>query len=226
MVADISLDRVVAIFKNAGITSATLCNQIKRTIIKKYSLKKLKVGHGGTLDKQASGIMIIGLGKGCKKMGDYLKGNKKYIATGIFGIETDTLDIDGDITCEKEFSHITEESYEKILQTFIGEIDQIPPKYSALKIKGSRASDLARKGIDVVLQSRKQTIFDIKNINFTKTDSQIEFSFEVEVDGGTYVRSLIRDIGRALNSCATMTSLIRIKNGVFIIDDCINIANI
>jgi tRNA pseudouridine55 synthase len=213
------MDSVISVYKPCGITSAQLCGKIKTSLYKKTKIKKLKVGHGGTLDMRAEGVMVIGIGKGCKKLSDYLKGDKVYIGTGFIGIQTDTLDSGGKIIDRQDFSHITEEQFDLILDKFRGEILQTPPVYSALKINGKRASDLTMQGVKIELKPRPITIYSLIKKSFEIKKDGIHFEIEVSVSGGTYIRSLIRDIGHELNSCAYMTSLIRTKQGMFTLED-------
>ncbi|MBA42869.1 MAG: tRNA pseudouridine(55) synthase TruB [Magnetococcales bacterium] len=220
------MDSVISVYKPYGITSAELCGKIKSTLYKKNKIKKLKVGHGGTLDKRAEGVMVIGIGKGCKKLPEYLKGDKVYIGTGFIGIQTDTLDTGGEIIDRQDFNHISEKDFDLVLDKFQGDILQIPPLYSALKIKGKRASDLTMKGIKVELKPRPVTIYSLNKKSFEIKKDGIHFEIEVSVSGGTYIRSLIRDIGKELNSCAYMTSLVRVKQGTFTLEDTIDIDNI
>ena len=212
------INAVVAIVKKEGITSAELVELVKLKL-KRLGIKKIKVGHGGTLDKDAQGVMVIGIGDGTKKLQDYLKGSKEYIATGILGIGTSTYDRDGDIICEKPFTHVGENELNSIFEKYIGTIDQIPPAYSALKINGKRASDKMRNGETVTLKPRKIKIFNIELVGF---DSP-RFTFKVECSGGTYVRSLIHDIGKDLNTCAYMSKLVRTKQGMFTLENAITI---
>lgn len=223
------INGVVSFYKPDGFTSYDIVNIVKDIVYKYYTTKnikikkkKIKVGHGGTLDKLAEGVLIIGIGNGTKKLQDYLKGDKQYIATGHFGKETDTLDRGGQFIKNCEYDHIDKESFENILEKFIGEIDQIPPVYSALKKKGKRASDLIRAGEKVEMKSRKVKIYDIEVMEFNLP----KFVIKVSCGGGTYIRSLIRDIGLELNSCAFMEKLNRTKQGVFTIDDTIKVTDI
>jgi tRNA pseudouridine55 synthase len=220
------INGVFPFFKPRGITSNDLVGKIKYQIItfyqqqypdltKKQLKSMIKVGHGGTLDKSAQGVMVIGIGRGTKQLSEYLKGDKQYIATGEFGYMTDTLDATGSITCTSTYN-VTQLHLENCIQPFIGVIDQIPPVYSAIKIKGVRASDIARNGTAIEMKSRKITIYDIQlqSFDFPK------FVIVTSVSGGTYIRSLIRDIGMHTAVYATMIELTRIKQGAFTIDEC------
>jgi tRNA pseudouridine55 synthase len=212
------MDGVFAVYKQKGFTSNDTLNQIKK-ILRPFFGKKIKVGHGGTLDKNAQGVLVIGIGKGCKQLQHYLSGDKSYQGIGVFGQETDTLDATGEIIKTCETKHITEQNYVNILPTFEGEIDQIPPKFSALKIKGKRVSDIVRNGQEVKMNPRKVTIYQVQNASFNLP----KFEIIVRCGGGTYIRSLIRDIGEKLGSCAYMYDLIRTKQGMFAIEDTLSI---
>ena len=213
------INTVVAIVKKEGITSAELVELIKLKL-KRLGVKgKIKVGHGGTLDKEAEGVMVIGIGDGTKQLKNFLKGSKEYIATGILGVGTTTYDRDGDVICEKPFTHVDEDKLKNVLNKYKGVIDQIPPVYSALKINGKRASDIIRDGKKVELEPRKIKIYNIDLMGF---DSP-RFTFKVECSGGTYVRSLIYDIGQDLSTCAYMSKLVRVKQGDFTLENAIMI---
>lgn len=210
------MDYLLPFNKPKNITSATMTNIIKSKL-KKFGLKKPKVGHGGTLDKFATGVMVIGINKGTKLLSDYLSGNKTYIATGIFGSQTETYG-PSDIIKTKEYKHITREKLEFILNKFIGKIEQTPPIYSALKINGKRASDLAREGKKISLKKRIITIYSIDILDF----SLPKFTLKIKCGGGTYIRSLINDIGIELNSYAYISELTRTINK-FTLDECLNL---
>ena len=227
-----------AVFKPSGITSAETVSRIKQVIRQscdatspieneakpkrtdprsKYlrAKKQLKVGHGGTLDMLAEGVLVIGVGEDCKKLTGYLKGRKIYEAIGELGKITDTLDSSGVVTAEKAFGHIRKIDIENILQHFEGEISQIPPAYSALKQNQIRLSDLARRGILVSPPPRQVCIYFLSLLDFKPP----HFKIRVECSSGTYIRSLLRDIGQKLDSEAYMTYLCRTQQGPFTLDD-------
>ncbi len=163
-------------------------------------------------------LNVLGIGKATTLLGGYLSGSKKYIATGVLGSETDTLDCTGSITATKDCSNITLENIESAIPKFIGEITQIPPMYSALKKDGKRLYDLARAGQVIERQPRNVTVYDIKlqrNVELPK------FVLEVECGGGFYIRSLISDLSQECGGVAHMTDLQRIKQGPFLLSDCI-----
>ncbi len=218
-----ALNCVIAVYKPRDITSNDVVNFVKQKLkvyYRKNNIKEnIKIGHGGTLDKDAEGVLVLGIGNGTKLMQDYLKGDKIYRATGILGKETDTLDHTGEIIKECGVEHITEEKIKESLKKFIGEINQIPPLYSALKHNGERISDIVRRGEDIKLEARKVNIYDIQLKEFDLP----KIVFDASVGGGTYIRSLIRDIGNDLESCAYMYHLIRVKQGIFTLDDAVKL---
>ena len=207
----------INLYKPSGMTSAYALNKIKKLIG-----KKVKCGHMGTLDPMASGVLPVAIGK-CTRLFDYLLDkDKKYVATFTFGYETDTLDAEGVVV--KDGGKIP--SYEEIVsasKSLIGEIDQIPPAYSAKNVGGTRSYVLARQGISVELKAKKVVITDIK---VEKTDKENAYIFTIECKGGTYIRSICRDVAYALNTYATMTSLSRRKSGLFTIENAVLLEDI
>lgn len=185
------------------------------------SKKKIKVGHGGTLDPLAEGVLVLGIGSGTKILTNYLSGSKGYEATGKFGSETNTLDLEGNVTKTAEFDHITHEMVESSLDKFVGKIMQIPPIFSAIRKNGKRLYEQAREGKsaeDVVIDPREVEVFNLEYIPDDK-EGLPSFGLSIQCGGGTYIRSLIRDIGYDLDSAATMTSLVRTQQGPFSLDD-------
>ena len=202
---------IVNINKPKGITSSNVVVKIKKLL----NIKK--VGHMGTLDPLASGVLPICIGKATRLFDYFLKKQKTYIAQFKFGEETNTLDLEGEIV--KTSSNIpTLNQVENSIKNFIGEINQIPPMFSSKKINGKKAYDLARKGEEVELSSCKVIIYDYKVL---KQVNENTFEFLITCSAGTYIRCLARDLGNSLNSCATMVSLIRTKTGNFEIEDSI-----
>lgn len=184
-------------------------------IVKKH-LNQKKIGHSGTLDLLARGVLVICVGK-ATKMIEYLQENKKtYIATIKFGEQTDTLDTEGSII-NKTDKKVYENELLDIIPNFIGDITQIPPMYSALKLNGKRLYDLARKGITVERKPRNIKIYSLELINFDFNKQ--ECVIKTTVSAGTYIRTLIDDLGIALNNFAHMTDLVRTQCSGFTIDD-------
>lgn len=196
----------VNIIKPTGMTSSDVVIKIKKI------LKMKRVGHLGTLDPAASGVLPVAVGKATKFFDYFLSKEKKYTALVEFGVETDTLDSFGNITkidCDVD---IEEQQIKNILKYFIGEIEQIPPKYSAIKIDGKKACDLARENINFEIKPRKITIFDVKLLK--KCDKN-KYIFNVHCSAGTYIRTLFADIANKLGTVATTPVIIRTKSGAF-----------
>lgn len=204
---------LVPIWKDIDWTS----NDIIR-FIKPY-LKPMKVGHAGTLDPFAEGILLICIGKMTKEVSNLMELEKEYLARIALGIQTDTLDNTGTIIDEKEYKACNDEKICQTLYKFIGEINQIPPMYSALKHKGQRLYNLARKGIKVNRDPRKVKVYDIKLLN----SSQSFIDIKVKCGKGTYIRSLARDISKNLNTCGHLSKLTRTKIGDYDYKSSINV---
>jgi tRNA pseudouridine55 synthase len=180
----------------------------------------VKVGHGGTLDPLATGVLVIGVGKGTKQLSGYLSGSKGYRATGMLGIETSTLDLDptANITKEAPWDHVvSKEQLQKVLPKFTGKIQQVPPIFSAKRINGKKAYEAAREGIAVEIEAKE---VEIHQLDVVSVDLP-HFTIDMECGGGTFVRSLIRDIAYDLDTVATTTELLRTKQGPFLLKDCL-----
>ncbi len=185
-------------------------------------LKESKVGHLGTLDPMATGVLVLTIGKATKTFESFKSKDKEYIARIKFGILTDSLDITGKIEeVDNEASQkVNELAIRKNLDKFIGKISQIPPKFSAKKINGKKAYDLAREKKEVVLAPCEVEIKSFNLISFDLTS--LEGEFQIVCSGGTYIRSLARDLGESLNTVATLTKLERTRVGYFHIDEAID----
>lgn len=208
------INGIINLYKPTGLTCAELVNN---TFKKKFNINK--VGYSGTLDKFAEGVLPILLNS-ATKISKFLEANdKEYIAEIKLGIQTDTLDHTGKVIKKNKKYKINEISLTKILNTFKGEIKQLPPKFSAIKIKGKRASDLTRKGINIKLLPRIIKIYNIEllNIDYDKNN----FTIKVKCSKGTFIRALARDIGNRLKAGATVVKLIRTRNGLFTVDKAI-----
>lgn len=199
------MDGIINVFKPKGISSFQVVRAVRSISGEK------KVGHTGTLDPLASGVLPICLGKGTKIIEYIMENQKVYKATLKLGEETDTYDLEGTVIASKEVGEIPLSEVEKVLESYIGEINQIPPMYSALKVDGKRLYELARKGIEVEREARKITIYDIELLKYTKPFITIR----VKCSKGTYIRSLCKDIGDSLKCGAVMTELVREGSGVF-----------
>ncbi|WP_283705550.1 tRNA pseudouridine(55) synthase TruB [Clostridium perfringens] len=211
------MNGVINIYKNTGMTSFDVVAMVRRVA------KMKKVGHTGTLDPAASGVLPVCLGKATKII-DYIMENKKVYRVNLkLGMVTDTYDLEGEVLREKDASHITKDEILNCINSFVGTIDQVPPMYSALKQNGVRLYELARQGIEVHREARKVTIYSIENI---KIESNDNIQMDVCCSKGTYIRSLCYDIGEKLNVGATMTALERIQNGPFTKEEAINIEDL
>lgn len=211
------MNGVINIYKNTGMTSFDVVAIVRRVA------KMKKVGHTGTLDPAASGVLPVCLGKATKII-DYIMENKKVYRVSLkLGMVTDTYDLEGEVLREEDASHITKDEILNCINSFVGTIDQVPPMYSALKQNGVRLYELARQGIEVHREARKITIYSIENI---KIESNDNIQMDVCCSKGTYIRSLCYDIGEKLNVGATMTALERIQNGPFTKEEAINIEDL
>jgi len=196
-------------------TSFDLVNRI-RNLISKHLGEKIKVGHAGTLDPLATGVMILTTGKATKRIEELQLAEKEYIATLKLGKTTPSFDLEHEVDKTYPFEHITREMVEEKLKNFIGEIWQIPPVYSAVKVNGKRAFDYARKGNEVELKPKLLVIKEIEIIDFALPILKIR----VVCSKGTYIRALARDIGIALDSGAHLTALQRTKIGNITLENC------
>ena len=190
-------------------TSFDLVRKLRNFICRQTGIKKLKVGHAGTLDPKATGLMIICTGKETKNIDLIQAKEKEYIATIRLGATTPSYDLE---TAENEVfatDHIEPEFVREKLCDFTGEIDQVPPLFSAIKIEGKRAYEHARKGSNMILQAKKITISELELLNFSKN----EIVLRVVCSKGTYIRALARDLGKALQSGAYLTGLRRTRIG-------------
>ncbi len=196
-------------------TSFDLVGRVRNRLCRAMEIKKLKVGHAGTLDPKATGLMILCTGKSTKLIEGFQAGEKEYIATIKLGATTPSFDLETEEDEQFETSHINEELVQEALIEFQGEIDQVPPIYSALKVGGRRAYKHARKGVDVKMKSRKVTIREIELLQFSST----ELVVRIVCSKGTYIRSVARDIGKSLNSGGYLVGLRRTRIGDFRIED-------
>ena len=200
---------IINVLKPAGITSNEVLNKIKKL------LKPNKIGHLGTLDPSGTGVLPVCINKATKLFDYYLKKDKCYRAVFVFGKETDTLDSDGQIIYQDD-KIITKQQIENILFEFIGKQAQLPPKYSAKKVAGQRAYELARQDKDFELYSKEIEIYDINIITKIATNM---FLFQIKCSSGTYIRSIARDIAKKLDTFAYMGAIIRTSSGNFDITD-------
>jgi len=208
-----NMNGILVIDKEKNYTSRDIVNIIGK------KLKTRKIGHTGTLDPLATGVLVLCIGKSLKVVDLITSYDKEYIAKVRLGIETDTLDITGNIL-KIDNPKVTKEAVVKVLKSFLGKSIQEVPKYSAVKVNGKKLYEYARENIDIELPKREIEIYDIELLtDIEKVDIYYEFSFKVKVSKGTYIRSLVRDIGHKLNTCACMTELTRTKQGNFNIEN-------
>lgn len=204
------LKGILNVNKEKGISSARVVSLVRR------ALNMKKVGHTGTLDLEASGVLPIVIGK-ATRVSDYMMTKDKVYETElILGAKTDTLDAAGEII-EKSDKEVTREEFLQAMKTFKGEIEQIPPMYSALKVNGKKLYDLAREGIEIERKKRKVNIYDIELLDFAFPKATIR----VTCSKGTYIRTLVDDLGEELGSLAYVNELARVRVGDFDIKDAI-----
>lgn len=187
-------------------------------ICKRLGVKKLKVGHAGTLDPLATGVMIVCTGKATKRIEEFQYHTKEYVADIRLGATTPSYDLEHEIDATYPTEHITRELVEATLQQFVGEIQQVPPAFSACMVNGTRAYDLARKGEEVELKPKLLVIDEIELLECQLPDIRVR----VVCSKGTYIRALARDIGEALQSGAHLTALRRTRVGDVRVEDCMN----
>lgn len=207
---------VLNIFKNKGMSSFDVVRKIKKLANEK------KVGHTGTLDPEATGVLPVCIGKATKTIDYIMNSNKGYEVKFLLGVKTATYDLEGEVVERNETSHLTKEEVSKVILSFIGEYDQVPPMYSALKKNGVRLYELARQGIEIEREARKVNIFNISNL---KIDLPY-VSMKVACSKGTYIRSLCYDIGEKLKVGAAMTELNRYETSVFVQENSVNIEDL
>jgi len=200
-------------------TSFQVVNKLRWEIKQKFNIKKIKVGHAGTLDPLATGLLILCTGKQTKNIDSYQAQTKEYTGTFTIGATTPSYDLETEINENFPTEHITEELIHNTTEQFIGEIQQKPPIFSAIKKDGKRLYELARKGETTEIKTRIVTIlaFEITNIDLPKVD------FKVVCSKGTYIRSLAFDFGKALHSGAHLSALRRTKIGDFSVDDALSV---
>ena len=204
--------RIILVDKPHGWTSFQAVKKVK------YGIKAKKIGHAGTLDPLATGLLILCTGKMTKQIESIQSQTKEYTGTFVLGASTPSIDLETEIDQTYPIDHITKEAIEECRQTFIGDITQTPPLFSAVKIKGQRAYDIARKGGQAEIKSRVVHIYDFQ---ITKIELP-EIDFLVRCSKGTYIRSLARDFGVTLNSGAYLTNLRRTAIGDYRVEDALH----
>ena len=208
---------VLYINKPLNWTSFTLVRKLRNKLCRKLGIKKLKVGHAGTLDPLATGVMIVCTGKKTKLIESFQYQTKEYIATVKIGETTPSFDLETAVDGVFPVEHITQELVEAKLKDFTGEIEQVPPTYSACKVDGKRAYEFAREGQEVELKAKLLVIDEIELLDYSFPEIRVR----VVCSKGTYIRALARDIGVALGSGAHLTALERTRIGEVTLDQCI-----
>lgn len=208
--------QIILLDKPLDWTSFQAVNKLKYKLKSEFKLpKKFKIGHAGTLDPRATGLLIVCTGKFTKKIPEIQDAPKEYLTEIKIGVQTESYDTEKPEILYRDFSHISEDFIKETLEKFLGEIEQKPPVFSAIKIDGNRAYDLARAGKEVEMKSRKTTIHYLNNIEI-----ELPFlRFTVGCSKGTYIRSLAHDIGQELGVGAYLTNLRRTKIGDYSIEN-------
>lgn len=196
-------------------TSFQATKKVQYVLKRHFGVKKIKIGHAGTLDPLATGLLILCVGKYTKRIEEYQAGEKEYTGTIFLGATTPSFDKEKSVDCTFPTEHITEEAIRQTANTFLGEQSQIPPVFSAVKINGVRAYAKAREGKEVEMRERRITIheFEITDIRMPEVD------FRIRCSKGTYIRSIARDFGRRLQSGAYLTALCRTRIGEMRLED-------
>ncbi len=216
---DFQQGQVLLFDKEKEWTSFDLVNKTRNILRKHFNIKKIKVGHAGTLDPLATGLMIVCTGKQTKSIDQYQGLSKVYTTTMKLGEYRPSFDLETPVEKTKAFEHISLEDIKKTLELFSGEIEQVPPMFSAININGKRAYQLARQGKEVELKAKSVTIHSIKILEYNAPF----LSLEIHCSKGTYIRSLARDIASSLDTYAHLTELRRTQIGDFSIDNAIDI---
>lgn len=199
-------------------TSFDAVKRLRGELTRRTGIRKIKVGHAGTLDPLATGVMLLCTGKATKRIEELQSGVKEYIATIALGATTPSFDLETKIDATYPTEHITRKLVEDTLKQFVGTIEQVPPSFSACKVDGQRAYNAARKGREVTLKPKTLVIDEIELLDFNANEIKIR----VVCSKGTYIRALARDIGKALNSGAHLTALKRTRVGKVRIEECLS----
>jgi tRNA pseudouridine55 synthase len=208
------MDGVIVVDKPAGMTSHDVVDVVRK------KLGERRVGHAGTLDPDATGVLVMGVGKATRLLAYAQMGPKRYIARARFGITTTSQDASGEVVKEVPAENLAETSVKEAIGAFVGKIDQVPPMVSAVKVGGERLYKKARRGEEVDRPTRQIVVHELEMIAF-EPGVNPEATFEVLCSGGTYVRTLVHDIGAALGCGAHLAGLRRVESGAFSIDDAV-----
>lgn len=219
MVLDLAEGQVFRFNKPLHWSSFNLVSKVRTMIRYAVGVKKIKIGHAGTLDPLATGVLIVCTGKKTKEIDNFQYQTKEYVAELALGATTPSFDLETEVDATYPTEHITRELVEETLKQFLGEIQQVPPAFSAVKINGKRAYEYARKGQEVEIKPKTLVIDEIELMEYSQTAIKIR----VVCSKGTYIRGLARDIGEALKSGAHLTSLVRTRIGETKLEDCITI---
>ena len=214
---DFVAGEIIAINKPYTWTSFQIVNKVRYHLSRKYGIKRFKVGHAGTLDPLASGVLLLCTGKATKRIEELQGQTKEYEAEIMLGATTPSFDMEHPVDARYPYEHITREMVEEALKQFVGDIAQRPPLFSACKVDGKRAYDLARKGSDMQLEPKQIRIDSIELLECELPKIRIR----VVCGKGTYIRSLARDIGEALESGGYLTDLVRTRIGEYRLENCI-----
>lgn len=220
LMKDFYAGEIIPIDKPYGISSFGALAHIRYLLSHALGVKRMKTGHAGTLDPLATGVLLLVTGRATRLTEQLQAHTKEYTATLQLGATTASYDMEHPENAKYPTEHITRSLVEQVLQTFVGEIQQVPPSYSACKINGDRAYKLRRKGAEVKLKPKTLRIDEIELTFFDP--STMQMGIRVVCGKGTYIRALARDIGRALNSGAYLTELRRTRVGDFRVEDCIS----
>ena len=218
---EIRKGKVLLLDKPLDWTSFDVVNKIRYSILKKYNIKRFKVGHAGTLDPLATGLLIICVGKATKTINEYQNRSKEYTGAFILGATTPSYDLETEVDATFPTEHITEEQIYETAKRFVGVQQQVPPIFSALKKNGRKMYELARKGEKVEMKSREIEIFEFEILSVNMP----EVKFRVKVSKGTYIRSLAYDFGKTLGSGGYLSELRRTKIGNFSIENAVTHQN-
>lgn len=219
---DFTKGTLLLVDKPKGWTSFDVVNKIKHAIRRKFSLKKIKVGHSGTLDPMATGLLLVCTGVWTKELHYLLGLDKKYLAEITLGVETNTYDAEGEIVSQKDVPPLTIAELENIILKFAGEFEQIPPVFSAIKKEGKALYELARAGKEVKPDPRKVIVHNIDIINFSNN----KLTLDIYCGSGFYVRSLAHDIGEEIGCGAHLSSLSRTMIGPYSLNDAFSVEEI
>jgi tRNA pseudouridine55 synthase len=219
---DFEAGEVVCFDKPLDWTSFDLVNRFRYKLSRKLHVKKIKVGHAGTLDPKATGVMILCTGRATRQVEKFQGLTKEYVATLKLGATTPSFDLEKEIDVTYPVEHITCEKVSRVLKMFVGRIEQVPPAFSACNVGGKRAYELARKGMDAPLKAKELVIDEIELLEYALPVVKIR----VVCSKGTYIRALARDIGYALDSGAHLIALERTRVGEVTLDKCLSVDDI